>query len=169
MRTLLLTTTPVMSMLICIAVSACGGTSRATLPPRNDAQATADMGVQSVAILAREPVANRVSVRHILIAWSELAASYQGSLDPRAVERSKAQAEELIVELHTRTKAGESFAELMAGYSEDQGSAATGRSFDVSPDAGLVLDFKRLSLRLEIGESGIVETPFGFHLILRDK
>ena len=36
-----------------------------------------------------------------------------------------------------------------------------------SPDAGLVEPFKRLSLRLELNEVGVVKTDFGIHIIQR--
>src|SRR5262249_27179260 len=49
--------------------------------------------VVSTAILAREPVANTATVKHILISWRDLADSFGGRLDPRAEKRSKADAE----------------------------------------------------------------------------
>ena len=123
--------------------------------------------VQSTDIMKREPVANRARVRHILIGWADLASSYNGRIDPRAKARSQSEAEELVKELYTRLEKGEPFEALMSEYSEDQSSASSGLPIDVAPDAPLVLDFRRLSLRLEVGEIGIVETSFGLHIIKR--
>ena len=117
--------------------------------------------------MAREPVANRVQVQHILIGWSELTDAYRGGIDPRARSRSRQQADELTLELYQRVQAGEPFETLMAEYSEDRASAVSGQSIEVTPDAGLVLDFRRLSLRLAVGEVGIVQSPYGWHIIKR--
>ena len=37
----------------------------------------------------------------------------------------------------------------------------------MTPDAGLVEPFKNLSLRLKVGEVGVVKTQFGIHIIQR--
>ena len=55
----------------------------------------------------------------------------------------------------------------MKELSEDPGSAASGNSYDVTPDAGLVQPFKDLGLRLKVGEIGAVKTQFGIHIIQR--
>jgi parvulin-like peptidyl-prolyl isomerase len=55
----------------------------------------------------------------------------------------------------------------MAELSEDPGSAKSGRSYDVTPDARLVGPFKNLSLRLNPGEVGVVRSSFGIHIIQR--
>lgn len=123
--------------------------------------------LQSSDILQREPVANRVKVRHILIGWSDLGQAYGGNIDPRAKDRSREEAETLTRSLFQRVQDGESFEDLMVEHSEDTGSARTGVPIEVTPDAGLVLDFKRLSLRLEVGEIGIVLSRYGWHIIKR--
>ena len=46
-------------------------------------------------------------------------------------------------------------------------AAASGKSYDVSPDARLVPQFITLGLRLNIGEVGVVKTQFGIHIIQR--
>jgi peptidyl-prolyl cis-trans isomerase D len=55
----------------------------------------------------------------------------------------------------------------MTELSEDPGSAKAGTSYDVTPDAALVPPFKNLSLRLKVGEVGVVKTDFGMHIIQR--
>ncbi len=116
-------------------------------------------------ILAREPVANNAEVRHILIGWKDLASAQD---EPRAALRTKEQAEKEVIDLLAQARAGVSFEELMAAHSEDQGSAG-GTSFQVSPDARLVIEFKQLSLRLDPGEIGVCQSDFGFHIIKRVK
>ncbi|HSD88433.1 MAG TPA: peptidylprolyl isomerase [Kofleriaceae bacterium] len=114
-------------------------------------------------ILAREPVANNAKVKHILIGWKDLDQAH----DDRAKKRTKPEAEALVRSLMTQIKAGADFDLLMKQHSEDPGSAATGRSYDVSPDAQLVIEFKQLGLRLNVNEVGVVQSDFGFHIIKR--
>ena len=152
-----------------LALTSCGNKAprQPVEPSGPEATDEPEPRLQSTAILGREPVANRVEVRHILIGWRDLAGAYGGAIDERARERSSEDAEKLIQELYQRIDAGESFEALMAEYSEDLGSAQSQRTIEVTPDAQLVLDFKRLSLRLRVGEVGIVQSPYGWHIIKR--
>jgi hypothetical protein len=123
--------------------------------------------VVSLEILDREPVSNRTMVKHILISWKDLAAAFGGNIDPRAAERSKNDAEDMVRKLRAELEAGAEFETLMRDSSEDKGSAQNGNAYAVRPDANLVLEFRQLGLRLEIGEIGVVETQFGFHIMKR--
>jgi hypothetical protein len=123
--------------------------------------------VVSSDILAREPLANTASVKHILISWKDLADAFGGHLDPRAEKRTKADAEALVRSLLQQLQAGTDFDTLMKASSEDNGSAVTGIPFTVTPDAKLVIEFRQLSLRLGVGEVGVCQSDYGFHIIKR--
>jgi parvulin-like peptidyl-prolyl isomerase len=56
---------------------------------------------------------------------------------------------------------------LMAELSEDTANAKSGEPYPVTADASLVAPFKNLSLRLKVGEVGVVKTQFGIHIIKR--
>ena len=117
--------------------------------------------VVSADILAREPVANNAQIKHILISWKDKDAK-----DPRGQARDKAAAEQHVTSLMTQIKAGADFDMLMKQHSEDPGSAS-GHVYPVSPDAQLVIEFKQLGLRLNVGEIGVVQSDFGFHVMKR--
>ena len=117
--------------------------------------------VVSADILAREPVANQAKVEHILIGWKDT-----DDKDPRAENRTKAEAEDLVKKLLGQLKAGASFEDLMKANSEDPGSAS-GMTYDVQPSAELVIEFKQLGLRLNVGEIGVVQSDYGFHIMKR--
>lgn len=123
--------------------------------------------VVSADILAREPVANTATVKHILISWRDLADAFGGRLDSRAAKRSKADAEAEVRSLLKQLQDGADFDALMKAHSEDLGSAMSGRAFTVTPDAQLVIEFRQLSLRLKPGEFGVCQSDFGFHIIKR--
>src|ERR1043165_721176 len=118
--------------------------------------------VISADILSREPVANSAVVKHILIGWKDMDGS-----DDRAKKRTKEDAEGVVRSLMTQIKAGASFDMLMKQYSEDPGSAANARSYPVTPDAQLVIEFTQLSLCLNVNEVGVVQSDFGLHIIKR--
>lgn len=123
--------------------------------------------VASAEILSREPISNTATVKHILISWKDLADAFSGHQDERAQKRTKAEAEALVNSLMGQLKAGTDFETLMKANSEDVGSAQSNRAFTVTPDAQLVIEFRQLSLRLNVGEVGVVQSDFGFHIIKR--
>lgn len=123
--------------------------------------------VVSADILAREPLANVAEVKHILVGWADLAESYQGHMDQRAQKRTKAEAEAEVKELLAKIKEGGDFETLMKASSEDSASTSSNRPIKVTPDAGLVIEFRQLALRLHVGEYGVCQSDFGFHIIKR--
>jgi hypothetical protein len=118
-------------------------------------------------ILDREPVANTAEVKHILIGWKDLAEAYQGRLDARAARRDQAAAEAEVKSLVEQLRGGADFDTIMKAHSEDLGSASTARAYTVRPDAQLVIEFRQLALRLKVGEIGVCQSDFGFHIIKR--
>ena len=113
-------------------------------------------------ILSREPVSNSCVVKHILIGWNDREGTAEA-----AKKRTKPEAEALVKSLMTQIKAGADFDMLMKQHSEDPGSASGARPYPVTPDAQLVIEFKQLSLRLNVNEVGVVQTDYGFHIIKR--
>lgn len=155
-----------------VALGACPGTKGGPSPMTANKMNSGDLAppvspVVSADILAREPLANTATVKHILISWKDLADAFQGHLDPRAEPRTKADAEAEVRSLVKQLEAGAEFDTLMKASSEDTGSAASGRPFTVTPDAQLVIEFRQLSLRLHPGEVGVCQSDFGFHIIKR--
>lgn len=150
------------------SLAGCGPTGM-TGPTMNNRVSAGELATESVVskdILRREPRVNRAMVKHVLVSWKDKLEGKPGA-DPRALERGKRDAERLIRDLHSKAKAGTPFEELMATYSEDPGSAASGEAYEVAPDAQLVIEFRQLGLRLDVGEVGIVESDYGFHLMTR--
>ena len=118
--------------------------------------------LESTDILKREPATQKAKVKHILLGWTEVHAE-----DERGKKRTRAELEKLVKATVGKLKGGAKIEPLMAELSEDPGSAKSGTSYDATPDAGLVAPFKNLSLRLKVGEVGVVKTDFGIHIIQR--
>nr|HEX4315012.1 peptidylprolyl isomerase [Kofleriaceae bacterium] len=156
---------------LALAAAACGPGSKGG-PTMNNHLTQPDpvpqeSPVVSADIMAREPVANTAKVKHILIGWKDLTEAYQGHMDPRAAARTKAQAEDVVRAILAQLKGGADFDTLMKTQSEDPGSASSAREYVVSPDAQLVIEFRQIGTRLRVGEIGVVESDFGFHIVKR--
>ena len=124
--------------------------------------APAPDALESADILARKVKSNKTKVKHILLGWKETHAS-----DPRGEKRTRAELETLVKETVAKLKKGDKIEPLMKELSEDPGSATDGKAYDVDPQAGLVAPFKKLALRLDVKEVGVVKTDFGIHIIQR--
>jgi hypothetical protein len=122
---------------------------------------TEEPALQSSDILSRDAVTNRSRVQHILVSWAGRRGEDGGT------DRTRADADALAASLLERVRAGEPMEPLMAEFSEDPGSAETGESYEVTPDAQLVFEFKRMGLRLQPGEAGLVLAQFGWHVMKR--
>lgn len=147
--------------LLCVA--SCGGAAAPTAPVQHASEPAAHASsVVSADILAREPTTNAAQVKHILIGWNGLEPH-----DPRSDQRTKVEAEAQVRSLLEQIAGGADFDALMKQWSEDPGSAASGRAYRVSPDAQLVIEFRQLGLRLKADEVGVVQSDFGFHIIKR--
>ncbi|MSP17167.1 MAG: hypothetical protein EXR73_11275 [Myxococcales bacterium] len=122
--------------------------------------------LQSNDVLAREQGTDRAIVKHILVGWRDLGRAYGGHLDERAGARSRADADALATQLLARVRAGAAIEPLMQEFSEDPGSR-DGSPYTVTRDGQYVFEFKRLCLRLDVGEAGLVLTQFGWHVVRR--
>ena len=158
-----------LSLTLALSIPACGtakpgGMSGPTMNNRMNPDPPPP-ALQSNDILDREQKVYKATVKHILIGWK--GHGDPDRQDPRAKTRTAAQAEALVKQLYAQLKSGAPIEPLMAKYSEDPGSAQTGRSYEVAQGGRMVLEFRRLSLRLDVGEVGIVLSDFGWHIIKR--
>jgi peptidyl-prolyl cis-trans isomerase SurA len=103
-----------------------------------------------------------VIIRHILI-------THRDCLQAGAQDRSPEEARALAEEVRRRALVGESFAELAARFGEDA-TADHGGLLDPFPRGRMVAAFERAAFALQPGEiSEVVETLYGFHVLLRER
>ena len=102
---------------------------------------------------------------------SYILVAYRGALRASdKIMRSKEQARKRIEEAAAKLKRGADFAKIAQEYSDDAASAARGGMLGAFPRSSMVKPFADAAFALKVNEvSGVVETPFGFHLILRTK
>ena len=100
-----------------------------------------------------------VKARHILI-----------KVDKSASEEDKKQARKKAEDILSKIKAGEDFAKLASEFSDDPGSKSKGGDLDFFARGRMVKPFEDAAFALKPGEvSGIVESPFGYHIIKVDE
>ena len=108
-----------------------------------------------------------ISADHILLATQDLSTGE--ALSDEQIAEKKALAEELVQKLNAYTGddlAGY-FASLADEYSEDTGRAADPTGYTFTTGA-MVQEFEDAAYALAEGEvSGIVESEFGYHILLR--
>ena len=115
-----------------------------------------------VRIVDMQNRADSLKASHILIA-------YKGALRSEdtvtSKERAQAVADSLLNVLKKNTKNTELFAELATKMSADKGSAEKGGDLDWFTDGMMVPAFNEFVMNNPVGQMGVVETPFGFHVI----
>ena len=101
---------------------------------------------------ASEQLVEEYNVRHILVKPSEI--------------RSPEETAKLSQRLYERIQAGESFAKLARGFSEDPGSALNGGSLDWVMPETMVTEFREVMTSIEPGTvSRPFESQFGWHIL----
>jgi parvulin-like peptidyl-prolyl isomerase len=158
-------------MILAIFLGACGGEpARAPSLPA-EAKATsslAPVGVEEApddgweATTDKEIIGPRARARHILVAYSEAVQA------PATVSRSKDEARQLAEKVRADILDGGDFVALCKAHS-DGGTANRGGELGTFGKGVMHSAFEAAVFGLEVGAlSGVVETPFGFHVIERE-
>lgn len=127
-------------------------------PPR----AATVMRTQATDAATTENLPAEISASHLLV-------QYAGSQGAKAtVVRSKAEARARAETALKRAKSGEDFGILVKEFSDEPGAAERAGALGRFPHHAMVKPFADAAFRLNVGEiSDVVESPFGFHVILR--
>ncbi len=105
---------------------------------------------------------DRIGVKHVLVKYAGAKSA------PATVTRTREQACLRAEEALTKLKEGVSFAEVVALYSDESGAATREGSIGAIERTDVAPAFADAAFELKIREiSEVVETAFGFHLILR--
>ncbi|WP_437726846.1 peptidylprolyl isomerase [Sorangium sp. So ce861] len=110
-----------------------------------------------------QPPREMFGAKHLLV-------MYKGSRRaPATITRTKEEAKARATEAMTKAKADPSkFADIVKEYSDEPGADRRGGDLGKFPKGAMVPEFQTGLEKIKVGEvSDLVETPFGFHVILR--
>lgn len=155
------------SLVTMALLSGCGGASTTAPTPTGERVAADDPGPRCIAIAnARrerapgEPAS--VGIAQILVHHVEAKRPAEG------VRRSRVEACLRAMEARDALRAGADFEEVVARYSDEAGAATRGGRLGSVRREELVAPIADAAFELELAElSDVVETEFGFHLVLR--
>ncbi len=112
----------------------------------------------------QQPQREMFGAKHFLV-------MYKGGMRaPANVTRTKEEAKVRAEEGLKKVKAGAKFETIVAEYSDEPNAGARGGDLGMFPKGAMVAPFQEAVEKLKVNEiSGLVETPFGYHVILRTK
>ena len=117
------------------------------------------------AATATATAADSYGAKHLLV-------QYKGSMRaPPSVTRTEDEAKARATEAMNKAKApGAKFEDVVKEYSDEPGAAQRGGDLGTFRKGQMVPEFQTAVETMRIGEiSGLVKTPFGYHVILRTK
>ena len=121
-----------------------------------------DNSYNLVRIVALQDRADSLRASHILIPYM---GAYASTDTVTTKERAQAVADSLANVLRKNAKKPELFAQLATKFSTDSGSASNGGDLDWFTDGMMVPQFNEFVMNNPVGQIGVVETPYGFHVI----
>jgi len=154
------------------ALVGCGGaTAAAPASPGAGANGTGGAGDSAAerclavagAKRARRPdEPAKITAQHVLVKYAGAKKA------PATVTRTREQACLRAEEARSKLEQGMSFADVVSAYSEEPGAATRSGSLGPIERSNVVPPFADAAFELKAGEvSHVVETDFGFHVILR--
>lgn len=149
------------------AVLACGGPQSRDMAPGPATNAVSTPGAACLALAsAAHPTQpnqpDKVNVKHVLIKWS-------GAKNPvPTATRTREEACLRALAARDALRGGTDFDSVVTTYSDEPGAASRNGSLGAVERKTLVPAFADAAFELAPGEfSDIVETDFGFHVIMR--
>lgn len=150
-----------------LAALACGGSTNK--PPVSDGAdsplETPESRCLALAAGTRQQKRNepeKITVKHVLV-------SFAGAKNARPeIKRTRGDACLRALEARAQLQGGESFAKVVESYSDERGAATREGSVGSVTRKELSAPFADAAFELDRGEaSHVVETEFGYHIILR--
>ena len=162
-----------LAVVAAVAAAACGGSEGAPVKAPSEAPSpsssatttsSAPASASTPASAAPSPAKppTKISARHVLIQWMGAERA------PASIVRTREQARAVAEDVLRRARGGEDFTRLAVEFSDEPGAANRGGSLGRVGKGPMVRSGEDAAFKLAPGEiSDIVESSFGYHVILR--
>ena len=121
-----------------------------------------DNAFNMVRIMDLQNRADSLKASHILISFNGALRS-EDTVTTK--EQAKMRADSILNALKKNAKSTDLFEKLATKYSSDKGSAEKGGDLDWFTDGVMVPTFNEFVMNNPVGQMGVVESPFGYHVI----
>lgn len=115
-----------------------------------------------VRIVDLQERADSLRASHILITYAGALRS-EDTITTKEVAQQRADSIAKVLKKNAKNEA--LFAQLATQFSSDKGSAEKGGDLDWFTDGVMVYNFNEYVMNNPVGQIGVVETPFGYHII----
>lgn len=156
------------AVVVVVFLVGCGAAGRATGEPSASVPSGADTPADKCFAIAdakrerRPDEPAKVVAKHVLVKYAGAKRA------PESVTRSRAEACLRAQEARSKLEAGASFADVVKAYSEEPGAATREGSLGAISRSDVAPPFADAAFELRVGEvSHVVETDFGFHVVMR--
>jgi parvulin-like peptidyl-prolyl isomerase len=156
------------TVFLALAPPACGGQSSEVKAPAEEGVQLKDTSAARCLETAgakrqrkaEEPA--KVSVKHLLVKYAGAKSA------PATIKRTREEACLRALEARNKLEQGSDFSALVKEYSEEPGAATRDGSLGTIQRSDVVPPFADAAFELDLNQaSDVVETDFGFHVILR--
>lgn len=134
----------------------------------SEPEAAAPTGVSHL-LPPRPPPTGAPAAQAAMFGAKHLLVMYKGSRRaPANITRTKDEAKVRAAEAQKKAKSGDKFEDLVKTYSDEPGAGQRGGDLGRFPKGAMAPPFQAAVEKLKVGQiSDVVETDFGFHVILR--
>ncbi len=150
-----------------LSLCACGGAAVETKPAASatdDSPAAKCLSVADATRTRKADEPSRVTVKHVLVKWTGAKNAPEGTTRTREAACLRAQ------EARAKLEQGASFADIVKEYSDEPGAATREGLVGQVERRDVNAAFADAAFELKIGEvSYVVESPSGFHVIMRSE
>jgi NIMA-interacting peptidyl-prolyl cis-trans isomerase 1 len=154
------------ALLLVASLAACGAATPSAQPhtASDDSPGAKCLALADAPRERKADEPTRITVKHILVKWSGAKNAVSG------VTRTREDACLRALEAHAKLEQGASFADVVKDYSDDPGATTTEGLVGQIERRDVAPPFADAAFELARGEvSHVVESPSGFHVILRSE